>query len=543
MYKRQNISFDLLNNDRSLDDVYIDLDVYINPVRNNLGSKDKTPKGRLLDKIYESNQHIVVLGQPGAGKTTSMKKIFKSLVEGKDKFVNQSKLPILIRLRDFDSKHENIEFPIREKILSFFNFQLYVKDFDGALVELVLKDNFSLFLEEINALIILDGFDEIPNQYLKNAVLREFRDLCTSLHKSKLVLTSRSADFQFDITNCSKNEIAALDDNQISNFAEKWLGTRKESQVFLDKIKASPFRDSTIKPINLAHLCVIYQRTKTIPKKSEEIYNLILDLMIKNWDFQRSISRESVFNLNDFEQKKKFLANLAYVLTTKFNSTRFSEVNLQDAFDEFKKKFRLESNDCLSVINELEGHTGIFIKCGIGKYEFCHKSIQEFLTAIHISRKSKFSSDPKVISCIPDELAITISISSDSSEAFCDFILNKFPNEKLPNTFYKKFINRLIIENPDFCLSAELIVSINLLIQNLSKITESINFLPEVKSENYKEDINQLIRLLDYPYNNIVLANFYENTGLTESKNILKLKRTKSHDEYNFPEYLDFHLM
>src|SRR6267154_3047373 len=92
------VSFSDLRKAKSVSDVYVDLDVYIQPQRLTFipGETRSIP----LDHIFnESPGHVMLLGHPGAGKTTSMKRLCQMVIHGDSFCSERFSFPILIRLR------------------------------------------------------------------------------------------------------------------------------------------------------------------------------------------------------------------------------------------------------------------------------------------------------------------------------------------------------------------------------------------------------------------------------------------------------------
>jgi hypothetical protein len=154
---------------------------------------------------------------------------------------------------------------------------------------------------------------------------------------------------------------------------------------------------------------------------------------------------------------------MAYEITIRFQKTIFNEEELKEIYNGISADFSLSKADANKVIKELEGHTGLIIQSGYKDYEFAHKSIHEYLCAEHLVKLPSIPSNEKLLKLLPNELAIATTISSDPSLYFCELILNRFFNnrfgyKKYPfdNSFITTFVNRLVLEKPDFNLSSDI---------------------------------------------------------------------------------------
>lgn len=219
-------------------------------------------------------------------------------------------------------------------------------------------------LDKLEPVIFLDGFDEIAHKTHRQVVLQEIQELGGSLKSACVILTSRTGDFNYAIEGFAPLEIKALNDSQIRDFAQKWLSNGRDYDNFLNQLRKSPYLDTAIRPLTLAHLCAIYERIGRIPEKPKTIYRKIVSLLIEEWDEQRSVMRGSKYAAFESDRKFEFLANLAYILTVTIRRTVFDEQHLVSSYKRINENFSLPSNEARKVINEIESHTGLFIEQG-----------------------------------------------------------------------------------------------------------------------------------------------------------------------------------
>ncbi len=447
------VNFSDLKHVKSTTKVYVELQLYFQPLRVRISESEKSDKFELKNIFKHSESHIALLGQVGSGKTTSLKYFCQSLLFNDGFFENQLCYPILIKLNEFNSLSKENDYSkniIFDALIKVLGIKFDFHGIEDKSIEDVKEAVLVNFLNENKVLLLLDGFDEITFKNRRDVVLNEFENLSTHVYFSKIVLTSRTSDYRYSFSNVKVFEICSLNDEQIEKFAEKWLESEADKLDFLSKIKISPFYDTAIRPLTIAHLCALYERNKNIPEKPKTVYRKIVMLLLEEWNQQRNIFRPSKYAKFENDRKFDFLSSLAFNLTTSNSSSSFSKQNLKNVYYKIYQDFDLEKEEMTNVIDELESHNGLILQSGFEKYEFAHKSIQEYLTAEYIVRLPKIPETRNVAVKLPNEFAVAIAISSKPSEYFIEFVETIVVNLKLGGQFIKPFVSRLLLEKVDF---------------------------------------------------------------------------------------------
>lgn len=492
------ITFKDLKSSKRISDIFIPLDLYVYPRRIRIELQEEIKKIPLIDVIGLEKNHLTILGQPGAGKTTSMKYICQSMFFDEDFYKSKFNYPLLIKLREFNQplKNKNNAGIIVEYLFNTLGLKIKnIKDKTISVEQLnrIKKNLVYEILEKSKVILIIDGFDELNFKSHKEIVKNEIGEMANYLEDSKIILTSRSADYDYASESISIYEICPLIESQIQDFALKWLG-REEAPKFLDAVKKSPYNDTSIRPLTIAHLCAIYERIGKIPDKPKTVYKKIINLLLEEWDEQRGIKRTSKYAMFEVDRKFEFLSNLAFNLTSKNSKAIFSRSDLQSIYKTIYIDFDLEYSDSTEVILDIESHTGLFVQAGYDLYEFAHKSIQEFLTADYIVKLPNIPTHKKIIEKLPNELAIAITISSNPSEYFIQIVDNILLQEVDSYIFIQKFINRLILEKPDFYRNSKVGFSALLLYSKyMLQNTDSNNQLRLFNSDILVQEFEDLI--------------------------------------------------
>ena len=166
--------------------------------------------------ILSSQNHVILVGDPGAGKTTSLKRLTRMVLLGDvPDDINPPSLPILIRLKEIESYTD-----IYQLIAEVLGFQVVTKhrivieekkskdineeDKEVVVIEKVEKkipypaigetqiDVFlKTFLDETGVLLLLDGLDELRDEFLE-PVRKGIQDFSMTLATARVVVTART---------------------------------------------------------------------------------------------------------------------------------------------------------------------------------------------------------------------------------------------------------------------------------------------------------------------------------------------------------------
>jgi len=541
------VSFLEARRSRVLHHIYIHLDIFTYPVRIRATRSEEVPKVPFEQLVAQTDSHFVLLGQAGAGKTTSMKRLFLMLYSRSPEDPSYS-FPLLVRFRDLNSPNVandpntigviygplfralRIKPIISDKLLRE-DHRAELREYQRMLVKSL--------LEALNATIILDGFDELVGAERREGAIAEIRELAISLNRARLILTSRSGDFNHSVDRMERYEIAPLDATQIATFARNWLVAPAKADEFVAQVVASPFRDTTIRPLLLAHLCAIYDRAGKIPEKPKTVYSTIVNLLVREWDEQRSVKRTSKFPGFTPDRKFDFLASLAFALTTTFGTTTFGTETLSHAYDIIHNAVGLPPHGVRDVITEIEGQTSLFLCTGHEQFEFAHKSLQEYLAAEYIVRLPNVPRDSALLCKLPNELAITIAISSDPGAYLSSVVIDVLHNQQLPRGFYDVFMDRLSSEHPDLGMNPKTAIALIVLVSLWSSrggSSDARSIPTDPRETTLARLCVEFADLLRGPGREVVQAN-YSHTRVGAS-GFVELKRIHDPREFGMPTRL-----
>lgn len=487
------LKFSDLHGIKTVAQVYVELDTYLMPLNTQASELEKEHLKPLLEAIKDSPSHCAILGTAGAGKTTSLQKICADGFASGKLFLNNN-FPILIKLRTLtnDSEHS----PLITEMCRILALQAeFIGDESAKLEESFLEDIkkrvLTRYIDELNVAILLDGFDELPSEALKASVVKDIDYLIIHLKTSKILITSRSSDFRYKLAELPKYEIAPLKREQITIFAERWIQSKDKAADFLTKVFSSPFADTAIRPLTVAHLCAIYERIQDIPEKPKSVYRRVVQLLLEDWDSQRQIKRPSAYANFDNDRKFEVLTHLAYYLTAELHQLRFSHESLKKAYVDIHRDHGLPESQGIQIVGELESHSGLILESGHGHFEFAHKSIQEYLAADYIVRLPLLSLIEDKAELLSNELAIATSLSSRPAAFLVELFLKVVNLERQSTEWLATYLARLAQEKPDLQIGTSIYSAIVVLY--LISRSDAPNELAKLLSSALPPDTLKLI--------------------------------------------------
>nr|VFJ71039.1 MAG: NACHT domain-containing protein [Candidatus Kentron sp. FW] len=444
------IEFYELSLSKSIEKATVELDIFLTPRKFRM-KQEKKQKGEHF--LLETDRHLILLGDPGAGKTTTIKRLCKLLLTEDSRSKNDfTSYPLVVRLRKIEENSDlyqaiatvlGLRWTTRLEEVPGGN-KVY-NEIGGDLLADVVID----FLNETGAFLLVDGLDEAPPTK-RDEIERNLSTLAHKLINSKMLITSRTGDYYRKIEGVDVVEISPLADKQIEEVVKKWLP--KDYNNFLRELNVLPYRDTVRRPLSLVQVVVLYSNYGYFPEQPSIIYKKIIWLYLEGWDYHRRISRASKYAGFIPERKLEFLSAIAFQLTLKQKTARFDGSALVVAYGRVHKLFGLPEYEATKVVQEIEAHTGLIIETGPQVYEFSHLSLQEYLCANYLVRSPITKDVGKYFVERPGVLALAVVLSSNPNSWIASLFLTSstFEEIKKNTASLSEFIRRLVLERPNF---------------------------------------------------------------------------------------------
>jgi len=311
-----------------LEKVYIDLQFY--------REDDDSRTIISLDKILKESNKVVILGEPGSGKTTLVKYLASFLCKKhkNDKSYTKKRLPFIISL--FELQH-------LEKGNSDILESLRKSSEDNYNLEYIEKDFFETKLEKGEAVILFDGLDEIESESERINITKKITIFSKKYPKSWIWVTCRPEGYKGEVR-LNRNKfnhyyLAPVNLKQAKQFVEKWYEIQihqnnsfrtkriKSLQMAFERDKA--IGDLAQNPLILSIMVLLHQFEGAISDNRAVLYEKCIELLLKTWQDQK-FSRFGIKNSLEekglkYDIQLRLLAALAFHLQE--ISTKSSDKN------------------------------------------------------------------------------------------------------------------------------------------------------------------------------------------------------------------------
>ncbi|MFF4484993.1 NACHT domain-containing protein [Streptomyces sp. NPDC001544] len=359
-------------------------------------SEDGETGAKSTYEILEENRHVAVLAGPGSGKTTLLKRLAVEYADADssssfaDRLPNESLFPLFIRCRQLGDRCRQ---PI-VKILGALIEQAEVLDKNEAFTNVV-----SVSLKAGNALILVDGLDEINDPRDRLAFTTQLRTFIATYPKVRVIFTSREAGFRSVAgavgSVCSTYQISDLSDDDIRQLCVSWhremLGDGRASQdlasdAYLAIVNNPRVAALAVNPLLLNTLLLVKRWMGEIPSKRTVLYSKAIEVLLMTWNTE---GHESL----DLEEALPQLAYAAFsMLKAEKQSVSARELrglfsNARNDMPEILGYSRLSVDEFIRRVEERSSlivQSGVIVESGISRplYEFKHLTFQEYLAAL-----------------------------------------------------------------------------------------------------------------------------------------------------------------
>jgi internalin A len=416
--------------DQPLHELYVEPFLSEQPIHADEPPAEWLPKVEPVLEAVADSRRLVVLGDPGSGKSTLVSWIAWQLSQPQPN-PWQARLGPLVPL----------PMVLRElKIDASLTWHGLVKAFLDHPVAAKLTKNGKRIdeLAELGqAFFLLDGLDEVGNLETRTALRKSFLTGSAKFPGSRFLLTSRVVGYEalpFDqpeltseefygifsprrrsrlgfrvrVDNAELRHVAPFSDDQIERFAQNWYSRREAAPALRETgagelVRAIHGSESTLRlarnPNLLTLMALIHRVQRRLPHGRALLFEKIAEAYLESIDAFRGLQEVDY----PFLQKKRWLAYVAFqlqlrrseALTKKYQERELQREVLADR--ETVVNWIVEAMEATvrgadrkaaeKFIDYIGRRSGLLLPRGEGLFAFTHLSFQEYFAAWHLAQQ------------------------------------------------------------------------------------------------------------------------------------------------------------
>ena len=362
-----------------------------------------------LHKVFEiaechERRGVLLLGDPGAGKTTGARQFAWRLASGEDGAEDlklpAETLPVFMRLRSL--KPDEIDGGFEH----FIDTQTAVIP-EGEDSKVIVGGK----LRECGRplLWIFDGLDEVSDEATRKTVCEWISQLLDDRESDRVVVTSRYQGYEGKVDlgeGFLRFEVQPLDKLTAGQFVHKWfrvvygcLGLAKDAA----EKKADALNDLLEKPAHeigrlaelrrnpllLTILCLVYHEDSSLPKSRAKLYERCLKVLLQTWRQQKYAANGGL--PYDADAAKEVLAAIAWQMH-QHRDNRSIPIEQMEAYAAEQLpdySNALKEIDATRFLTLMREDSGILAASGAGNIEFLHLTFQEYLAAYFAAQQNE----------------------------------------------------------------------------------------------------------------------------------------------------------
>jgi hypothetical protein len=375
------------------------------PPRLRLLTSDQRPQqqpepGWIHWEDLTGHARVVLVGEPGAGKSTCLRRLVYEADLRSDQQVDT--LPIYLQLREFAAADLTVEHMRR----------LLAPQLDPTTL-----DEFNPPRNGGRILLLLDGLDEIASEEDRKALLENIRAMCAEAPSIRIIVTTREHSYHGELAEFTHLRIEPFTLDRISYWYLLSTGAAptdtNRARIFATLLRDANLRDLFGNPLMLAIVAAADARNWVTDGEKVPLLRRCVETLVENWDATRGVVRWDTGTVTP-RQMKTSLADLSCTLVLQNRA----EFTIGD-FERLVASNVGIHDSPVKLLNACHA-TGLITAQDRGTYRFTHRALRDYLAASRVADHVSVAT-PLLLACPTDPHAqnvwsLSCATTTDASD-------------------------------------------------------------------------------------------------------------------------------
>lgn len=318
--------------------------------------------------FFKTNLNFILIGDAGAGKTTTLQNYAIKLIEdglGGVLYVPLARIMNLTDSTHYKNKMDKLSDNILQNITFFLN----------SLGSSITYEEFIKVINDSDTILMLDGIDEVYSNY--PWITTAIEEIGNQFPRVQVITSSRSLSFDLKLNNFYLLSLLPFTDKQRSYFLNSWFKNKNDKYKFIEThLQNNPALSEIItNPLLATILCTLHEQDICLPENEVELYQERMNLFVGEYDRNKGVNR--------LKSRKVELIFAARKLAFKLHYKNRREAKRNELIH-WLKEFKTMSETYI-LVDELTKPCEILISTDLsGQLSFGHLRFQEYLAAAEL---------------------------------------------------------------------------------------------------------------------------------------------------------------
>jgi energy-coupling factor transporter ATP-binding protein EcfA2 len=331
-------------------------------------------------------QYVVVLGDPGAGKSSLLQYLALIWAEQPTRDLSLQPTPLLVELRTYARDKQAGKC---RDILTFLH--------GGNITCRLEQQQLHNKLKAGQAIALFDGIDEVFDPALRDEVVTDIHRFTNDYPQVRVIATSRWLGYKVQRLRDAGFQHFMLQDlecEQIEDFIQRWhdltFPINAEKDRKSDRLQkairdSKSIRELAGNPLLLTMMAILNRHQK-LPRDRPELYNQASRVLLHQWDTERLLEDLQLKDF-DYRDKQGMLRKVAYHMQSSVKGLAgniISTLDLENILTDYLRGI-IEKGEPRMIARRMieQLRTRNFILCYLGaeSYSFVHRTFLEYFCA------------------------------------------------------------------------------------------------------------------------------------------------------------------